>query len=137
MFEYSDQNKWNNSLLIHLFVSLALWVPITAFMVYAAIQVNQISIYCWVFSLSILFALFLFCRAQTKLKFPTIEVCNYHLVVNAPLSKRAVYNLACIDGVKFLWHVLYFRHNGWPVLIPLPRMPKEKREELLAVIKSS
>lgn len=137
MFEYSNRSQRNHSLLIHLFISIVIWIPVTIFMVYTAIQVNQVSIYCWVFSLSILFALFLFHRAQTNLTFPTIEICSQHIILNTPTSKRTVYNLAYVDGAIFFWHFFYFRHNGWPVLTPLPRMPKQIREELLTVIKSS
>lgn len=137
MYKYFDESKWNNSLIMHLVVSLILWGPVTAFMVYVAVEINQLSIYFWVFSISLVLALYLFNRVQTNLLLPTIEVSDCHMVVNTPMSKRAVYNLECIEGARFIWHILYFRHNGWPILTSLPRMPKESRDMLVAAIKGS
>ncbi len=104
-------------------------------MVYIAVDYHQIFFYLGVFSVSLFWGLLLFHRAQTKLVLPTIEVSDSHMVVNTLMSKREVYNLDCVSGAKFVLHLLYFRHNGWPVLVPLPRMPKNRREELLNVIK--
>ena len=100
-------------------------------MVYVAIGVHELSIYCWVFSISLALALFLFNRAQTKLLLPTIEISECHIVLNTSVSKRSVYNLECIEGARFIWHILYFRHNGWPILVPLPGMPRELRALLV------
>ena len=137
MFEYSDRSKWNNSIFLHLSLSIILWFPVVALFVYMAVELEEMYFYFLTFSVSLIWGLILFRRAQTKLVFPTIEISNSHIVVNTPISNRAVYNLGCIEGARFFWHVLYFRHNNWPILVPLPRMPKLQRKVLLDAIKLS
>lgn len=134
MFKYYDKNKWCNSALSHMVASAMLWLPVTALFIAMAIHTGQASIYLWGFSFSLILALFLFHRAQTSIIFPTVEVCSQHLILNTPVSKRAIYNLEYIEGARFFGYVLYFRHKGWPVFTPLPRMSVDIRWQLLEAI---
>ena len=137
MFEYRDKSKWNNSVLVHATVSATFWLTFAGLFFAVAFQSGSIRIYLVSFSVSLIFALFLFHRAQTNIMLPTVEVCSQHLVLNMPLSRRTVYNLGKIEGAKFFWYVLYFRHMGWPILTPLPRMPVETRKQLLDLLRVS
>lgn len=137
MFKYQDNRRWSHSVLPHIVVSLVLWLPFTALFFATAIHTGSLQIYLLSFSFSLIFGLFLTHRAQTQLLFPTVEVCSQHLVLNLPISKRAVYNLKQIEGARFFWHILYFRHMGWPVLTPLPKMPVEAKKQLLSMLGGS
>lgn len=137
MFEYHDKSRWNNSVLAHVVVSASFWLPFTALFFAVAFHSGSLEIYLMSFSASLIFALFLFHRSQTKIVLPTVEACGQHLILNMPLTKRTVYNLGHIKGAKFFWHILYLRHMGWPVLTPLPRMPIETRRQLLGVLGGS
>lgn len=118
----------------HIVVSMLLWLPVTVLFFFVAIHSGSLQMYLTSLSFSLILGLFLAHRAQTKLMFPTVEVCNQHLVLNIPVSKRAVYNLSQIEGARFFWHILYFRHMGWPVLTPLPKMPVEAKRQLLNIL---
>lgn len=137
MFEYQDKNKWSNSIAIHIVIAALLWLPFSLVFFVAAVQTGHLSIYLFAFSFSLILGLLLFNRAQTSLVFPTVEVCDQHLILNPPMTRRTVYNLEHVEGARFFTHFLYFRHNGWPVLAALPRMPKETRAQLLDAIGSA
>lgn len=118
-------------------MSLLLWAPLSFVLFIAAVQTGHLSIYLFAFSFSLILGLLLFKRAQTNLMFPTVEVCDQHLILNPPMTRRTVYNLKRVEGARFFLHFLYFRHNGWPVLAALPRMPKETRTRLLEAIRNT
>lgn len=134
MFKYSDKGLFRNSVFTHLIISLMLWLPVAALFFYVAIAIGELHFYFLSFSVLLILALLLLKMAQTSITFPTIEVTDTHLVTNLSMSRRAVYNLEYIEGAKLYFHMLYFRHNGWPVIIPLPKMPKELRLDLLVAI---
>lgn len=121
---------------MHVLIGAGFWLPLTALLVAVVVQSRSAEIALISISVSLVFALLLVHRAQSNLTFPAMEVCDQHLVVNMPLSRRRVYNRDRVEGARFLWHIFYFRHMGWPVFIPLPRMPMDKRKQLLALLRS-
>lgn len=137
MFEYRDKNKWRNSISLHLIIAVLLWLPLGIGLFVVAVRTGHLPVYLFSFSISLMSGLWLFHRAQTNIIFPSVEVSERHLILNPPMTRRTVYNLKHIEGARFFKHILYFRHNGWPVLAPLPRMPKAVREQLLTAIKRS
>lgn len=137
MFSYRSKGWWHNSVLCHLLISGLIWLPLAYFVFHIVfLNVNareDIGTVLILFSTLLLLALFLFRRAQTKLRFPEVEVTNHHLVLNRPLRKRVVYNLSEIKSPTFKFGILYFRHLGWPVVEPF-HMPKEEQEKLLELL---
>ncbi len=113
-----------------------MWAPIAGLFLYVAIQSGGFHFYLLSFSVSLIWGLVLYKGAQTKILFPTIDVSDVHIVVNTPMSRRSVYNLDRVEGCRFYWHMLYFRHNGWPILVPLPSMPKSHRQDLLDAMRN-
>lgn len=136
-FSYRSKGWWHNSVLFHFFISGLIWLPLAYFVIYMLILdfnvPEDLGFALILFSTLVALALFLFRRAQTKLRFPEVEVTNHHLVLNRPLRKRCVYNLSEIKSPKFIFGILYFRHLGWPVVEPF-HMPKEEQEKLLALL---
>lgn len=136
-FKFSNKRKWTNSIAIHLVIATLLWLPFSLILFLAAVDSEHLSIYLLAFSFSLISGLWLCNRVQTNLTFPTVEACEQHLILNLPVSQRKVYNLEQIEGPRFLRHILYFRHNGWPVLAPMPHMSKDQREQLLSILQRS
>lgn len=136
MFEYRYTGKWCNPIYTQALALGLLWIMFTAFFVAAAINSGEVHFYLWSFSFSLLFALILWHRVQVSIRFPTVEVCDRHLILNLATQSRRVYDLELIEGARFFRHVLYFRHDGWPVLAPLPRMPMALRQQLLEALRN-
>ncbi len=135
MFQYRSKSMWNNSVVFHLIVSAILWMPIAFFGLWITIESGDIQAYFLIPSLLLIWALVLYRRAYTKIRFPAVEVSSEHLILNMPMYNRTVYNLAEIQGAKFVCHSLYFRHLGWPVISTFGSMPKDKQVELLLALK--
>lgn len=137
MFQYYDKNKWSNSVAAHLVSSTLVWLAINSLLLAAAIHFMQLSFFLFAFSVALSSGLWLFYRAQTSIAFPLVEVCDRHLILNMQGARRSVYDLECIEGARFFGHILYFRHNGWPVVFPLLRLPKTLRASLLELLEPS
>ena len=137
MFKYRSKSMWNNSTAFHLAVSAIIWVPLALLFLSVALESGNVAAYFLYSSVLIFSALFLYRSAYTKIRFPAVEVCSEHLILNLPMYKRSVYDLAEIKGAKFVLNALYFRHLGWPVIRFIASMPKEKQAELLLVLKGS
>ena len=133
MFSYRSNGLWKNSVLCHLAVSALIFLPIASLVIWVALDTHELIIYLISASSILIIALYLFKRAQTKIRFPEVEVSSVHLVLNRPLRKRSVYNLKEIEAPRFILGVLYFRHLGWPVIEPFA-MPKAKQAELLKIL---
>jgi len=137
MFTYRSSGWWNNSVWFHLLLCALIWLPIAFFGIYMAIEAKDVSGYFIFPSLIIVWALFLFKRAQSKIHFPAIELTEQHLILNSPMYNRRVYNLESIEGPRFLLGILYFRHLGWPVISSFATMSKEKQVAIMNILKSS
>ncbi len=136
MFEYRSKRMWNNSVVFHVVVSALIWVPAAFMVIIMILESGNVATYLFFPSLLIFLALYLYRNSYTKIRFPAVEVCSEHLVLNLPMYNRRVYNLSEIEGAKFIGYVLYFRHLGWPVINYFPSMPKEKRVEFLSFLQS-
>lgn len=137
MFTYRSKSMWNNSVVFHLIISAMLWLPLAFFVLYLLKESGDVVAYFLFPSILIVWALFLYKRSYTKIRFPAVEVSSEHLVLNMPFSNRTVYNLAEIDGAKFVLNSLYFRHLGWPVIKSLASMSKDNQNELLLALERS
>lgn len=135
--KWHDRSKWFNSVPSHLLVSSLVWLPATTLLFWIAYRSGSITSYLFSSSLSLLYGLFLLHGVQTSVVFPAIEVSDDFLIVNTGKNRRSVYDLDRIAGARFFRHILYFRHNKWPVIVQLSRMPKKTRQELLIAITSS
>jgi len=69
MFTYRSSGWWNNSVWFHLVLCALIWLPIAFFGIYMAIKAKDVSGYFIFPSLIIVWALFLFKRAQSILYF--------------------------------------------------------------------
>jgi len=132
MFSHHSKGMWHNSVLCHIFISGIIWLPLALF-VFSNFNVLNDSGSLFVFFTVLMFGLFLFRRAQTKLRFPEVEITNQHLILNRLMCTRAVYNLSEIKSPRFKFGILYFRHLGWPVIEPF-HMPKEDKDEMLRLL---
>ncbi len=134
MFTFRSSGLWSNSVWFHLLLSSLLWLPVAAFSVWVIIDVNDLESVLILLAITTMLALTLLKRAQTKIRFPTVEVSPHHLILNVPMYKRRVYNLSDIEAPRFILNTLYFRHHGWPILASLDTMPKEVQVELLKLL---
>jgi len=134
VFSYRSSSKWNNSVWFHTVLSALIWLPCAWFAIAVARDASGFHIYITAASMLLILALALLNKAQTKIRFPAVEVGSEHLVLNLPMNRRTVYNLSDIDAPKCLANILYFRHLGWPVLTSISFLPKDKQAELVQLL---
>ena len=63
-----------------------------------------------------------------------MEISGKFVVFIRPIARRAVYDMTRIYDIRLFWVYLFFRYEGWPIIIPL-RMGRPERLELVASIK--
>lgn len=124
-------------MLFHLVVSALLWIPVFGFFLTMAIDANELRGYFYVLASLLIVAVYVFKRAQLKVRFPALEVTAQHVVMNRPLYNRVVYDLGEVKRPKFVLNVLFFRHMGWPVFTSFPKMPKDTQVELMALLEKT
>jgi len=113
-----------------------IWSFITSILVYVSvitIRENDYSIA--LFSVTfIIFISLCFWRNFVNLNtFFPVEISGKFIVFLRPMGKRKVYDLALIKDLNLFWNYLFFRYNGWPVLMPLS-IKKEQRHKLMTSI---
>jgi len=137
VFVYRANGWWSHSVLFHAFLSSLILLPSVWLVVQMAMDAVELGTILFFSSGLLSFTLYLFKRAQTKIRYPSVEISPTHLILNMPMYKRAVFNLNNIESPKFVAGTLYFRHLGWPVFASFMAIPTSTKLEILKLLEAS
>lgn len=111
-------------------------LPVTTLFSYAAFDQAEFKVWFWVVIL-IFFVWYISIKhLHTLYSFPKIQIDQDFFILCECFSRRRVYNLENISGVKCFSKSIYFKHNGWFVVINLTSLTEEEQDKLFQLLKT-
>ncbi len=135
--EFGKAKNWKRVVLPAIILFSFFSMPISAFLMYIAIEKMQISY----LAISLLMSLFVFIFPAIHIRnlysFPPAEMDENFLVINQPLQNRKAYTLKNITWVRKFLKSIIFMHNGFPVLFNVGSLNNQEVSKIVELIKSA